>query len=168
MFHTKRRLLIIGILACFFVQAPARQDDGHMARLKFIIGNWESRAVDKTSGEESKGISSVTWALNGRWLKWNFRSDAGENSVEVLTMITFQPEDQRYAFYSFNSRDTSPLPHYGNWISADTLLLTIHEETGEMHIRIIPEKKGGFRQIHESVNADGRTTVRAETVYRKR
>ena len=135
--------------------------------LEFLLGEWESQSINHESGETAEGRSTITWILKGNWMKWEFSGQTSAGPVQVLTLITYQPDRQKYAFYSFNNFDSDPLPHFGNWIEKKTLRLTIIEGDQNTQIDFILRENGGFDQTHSSVSSTGEVKVRLTTRYRK-
>lgn len=135
--------------------------------LVFLLGEWESQSVNHESGETAEGRSIITRILKGNWMKWEFSGQTSAGQVYVLTLITYQPDRQKYAFYSFNNFDSDPLPHFGTWIEKNTLRLTINEGDQNTQVDFILRENGGFDQIHSSVSSTGEAKVRLTTRYRK-
>jgi hypothetical protein len=136
-------------------------------KLGFLVGEWKSISVNHVSGQESKGESSIKWILGKTWLQWKFTAKLEKGSFEVLTLINYNKEKEKYAFYSFNPFDDQPLPHFGKWLEPKRLRLEIRENGEKILIDFIIKENGNFDQIHSRIDSSGKRIKRSTTSYIK-
>lgn len=162
-----RQLLIIILLTNSCSIILSQETKSELKKLNFLIGNWKSTSYNIITGDESTGISSIGWILNGKWLQWEFKSEMERGNVEVLTLINYNIEKGQYAFYSINSENENILPHFGNWLNDTTLRLEIIENSQKIYVDFVLEEGGDFKQIHSKLISKSRVLPMRETFYIK-
>ena len=143
----------------------AQEQSETQVKLNFLVGEWKSVSVNQTTGEESTGNSSIRWVLDGTWLQWKYVGQLEQGTLEVLTLINYHNEKKQYAFYSFNPFDEEPLPHYGNWLDANTLRLEITSRGEKTCVDFKIKENGDFDQEHSDINASGERFNTRKTSY---
>jgi len=151
----------------FFTSTQAQELPEQHKKLEFLLGEWESSSIDHTTGKKSMGHSSIQWILQKKWLQWKFTTQTEHGPLDVLTLINYYTEKAHYAFYSYNSFDNEPLPHFGNWLDSNTLRLKIISEEEEIWIDFRIKDKDNFEQIHTEISTSGKKIKKGTTHYIK-
>jgi hypothetical protein len=163
---TNKKTIIV-LLALFVFKMPVlSQEKSEMQeKLNFLVGEWKSVSMNQATGEESTGNSSIQWVMDGAWLRWKYVGQLEQGTLEVITLINYHSEKKQYAFYSFNPFDEEPLPHYGNWLDANTLRLEITSQGVKTYVDFKIKENGDFDQEHSDINASGERVNTRKTRY---
>lgn len=158
-------VIIVTVVFCVSTMTLAQESSNACKKLEFLVGEWKSVSVKPSTGEESTGHSSIQWILDGTWLQWKFTAKMENGLLEVLTLINYQTKKEKYAFYSFNSFDDEPMPHYGNWLDTNTLRLEITSQDEKTCVDFKIKENGDFDQIHAKITSSGERIVTSKTSY---
>jgi hypothetical protein len=83
--------------------------------LSNYVGTWDIAITSKDS-PFTKGESSTTWILDGRFVQQTgmLQSADGSNAIKITTLMTYDAERRVYRMWSFLSNG-STFEGFGNW-----------------------------------------------------
>lgn len=156
------------IIFCFSTMILAQKQSEEQRKLNFMVGEWNSVSVRQKTGKEFTGYSSIKWTLGGTWLQWKFVAQLEQGPLEVLTLINYHDEKKQYAVYSFNPFDDEPIPHYGNWLDANTFRIETNFQGVKVRVDFKIKKNGDFIQEHSRITSSGERVITTKTNYSKK
>lgn len=105
-------LLLIAVIACQIADVSAAdgpaKDVLELQVLSNYVGTWDVAITSKDS-PFTKGESSATWVLDGRFVQQTgeLKSADGSNAIKVTTLMTYDPERKIYRMWSFLSNGST-------------------------------------------------------------
>lgn len=127
-------LLVIAVTAC--QTAAVRAEDGpakdipELRVLSNYVGTWDVAITSKDS-PFTKGESTTTWVLNGRFVQQTgvLKSADGSNAIKVTTLMTYDSQQKSYRAWSFLS-DGSTSEGAGKWDEKTRTMTTTSRQNG--------------------------------------
>ena len=155
------------VVVCLSTMISAQNQSEGQKKLDFLVGDWKSVSMDHDTGKKSTGKSSIQWTLGGKWLQWKFAAQLEQGPIEVLTLINYHDKKKQYAFYSFNPYDDEPIPHFGNWVDANTLRIETDFQGVKVRVDFKIKENGDFYQEHSKITSSGERVIMSITNYSK-
>lgn len=165
--------LALGLFAApLSAQTPELKPGPEHAFLKEGVGVWDATA--KSAGKESKGLLTVSMAVNGLWMIEQYKGEAAGTAFEGRGATSYDPATKKYVNVWIDSMVTRPMLSEGTY-DKDKKTLTLR---GDMPIQEGKSMKTTITITYRDANTkvlslqgtapDGKAFEMVEITYKRR